>query len=88
MPVKELSRCKNCDTGIVYDGLCRACGFGCVCSGCGRVRQEDGSWRAMHSNKRKVSHGMCEECIKEHYPEFVGVEVIPTAPEITEVSHA
>jgi len=25
---------------------------------------------------------MCEECIKEHYPEFVGVEVIPTAPEI------
>jgi len=45
-----------------------------ICSYCKKVRDEDGSWQQMEGYIQKrseadFSHGMCQECLKQHHPE-------------------
>jgi hypothetical protein len=45
-----------------------------ICCGCGRIRDTENRWQElleyMHTHARaSVSHGMCPDCIRTHYPE-------------------
>ena len=46
-----------------------------MCSFCKRIRTDEGYWQQVdayicaHTSAR-VSHGYCEECFKQHYPEL------------------
>ncbi len=48
-----------------------------ICSHCRRIRDDAGYWSqleaylAAHSDAL-VSHGLCPECLAEHYPEYAG----------------
>ena len=48
-----------------------------TCAHCRRVRTEAGEWQAMerfvaaHSEAR-FSHGLCPDCVAEHYPGLTG----------------
>lgn len=54
-----------------------------ICSGCKKIRQDDGYWQqiehyiAEHSDAQ-FSHGLCEECSRELYPELFRTDVDPT----------
>ena len=44
-----------------------------ICMFCKRIRNDDGEWEPVekyisHHSEAEFSHGMCEECAKEHYP--------------------
>ena len=46
-----------------------------ICSWCKRIRNDTGAWEQMEIYIRKrseadFSHGMCDECLRQHYPEF------------------
>ncbi|MBT4822807.1 MAG: hypothetical protein HN742_42370 [Lentisphaerae bacterium] len=46
-----------------------------ICSHCRQIRDDEGIWKKVeeyidaHSDA-KLSHGICPECMEEHYPEF------------------
>jgi hypothetical protein len=46
-----------------------------ICSHCKKIRDDKGYWNKIetyisnHSNAM-FSHGICEECVKKHYPDF------------------
>lgn len=43
-----------------------------MCSGCRRVREDDGSWHALEAyvlRHEPVTHGICPPCMKRLYPE-------------------
>jgi hypothetical protein len=50
-----------------------------ICSSCKRIRIDDGSWRqfeayiAEHS-EAEFTHGLCEECAKKLYPQYLREE--------------
>lgn len=49
-------------------------GFLPICAWCKKIRNDDGYWEQLEHyiskhSKAKFSHGICEECIKEKYPE-------------------
>lgn len=46
-----------------------------ICSGCKRIRREDGSWQSFEEyfgerHDTTFSHGMCPACIEKFYPEI------------------
>lgn len=47
-----------------------------ICVFCKKIRRDDGSWEQVDSyvtqhSAAKFSHGYCEECARDHYPEFL-----------------
>ena len=45
-----------------------------LCSFCKRIRNSDGNWEPVdiyihHHSRADVSHSICPECMREHYPE-------------------
>ncbi len=58
-----------------------------ICSFCKKIRREDGSWEQVEvyvsrHSAAHFSHGLCDGCLKEHYPEHyhqVRAESPPTA---------
>jgi hypothetical protein len=50
-------------------------GFLPICANCKKIRDDQGFWNQIeeyiskHSNAR-FSHGICPDCVREHYPEF------------------
>jgi GAF domain-containing protein len=45
-----------------------------ICSFCKKIRDDEGYWQAVDTYLREhteaeVSHGLCHNCLKEHYPE-------------------
>lgn len=56
-----------------------------ICSFCKRVRDDEGYWERLEEYLAKhadaeVSHGLCPDCVKEHYPE-VYLELSSEDPE-------
>ncbi len=50
-----------------------------ICSFCKKIRDDKGYWRQvevylMEHSEADFSHGICPECLKEHYPEFADDE--------------
>ncbi len=46
-----------------------------ICSHCHRIRTDDDSWQRLESyleshSEAVLSHGLCDECLVKHYPEF------------------
>ena len=46
-----------------------------ICSGCKKIRDDDGYWNQIESyicqhSEAKFSHGFCPECLKKYFPEF------------------
>ena len=46
-----------------------------VCSFCKKIRNEKGDWEKMEKyitehSEAEFSHGLCPECLREHYPEY------------------
>lgn len=46
-----------------------------ICSSCKSIRNDDGFWEQVDvyiqkNTDAKFTHGMCQECINKHYPEF------------------
>ena len=46
-----------------------------ICSWCKRIRNDSGAWEQMEIYIRRhseadFSHGMCEDCLRQHFPEF------------------
>ncbi|MBN1511841.1 MAG: hypothetical protein JXB13_07485 [Phycisphaerae bacterium] len=46
-----------------------------ICSFCKRIHRPDGQWEMLESyirdhSEAEFSHGLCPDCIKEHYPDF------------------
>lgn len=46
-----------------------------ICSYCKKIRDDDGYWQRLETymvnhSEAEFSHGICPECIKEHYPEY------------------
>ena len=46
-----------------------------ICSYCGKIRDDKGYWSRLEKyvqthSKAKFSHGICPDCVKEHYPEY------------------
>jgi PAS domain-containing protein len=46
-----------------------------ICMHCGRVRDRSNDWTPMESYLKdrldlELTHGLCPECMKKHYPEF------------------
>jgi hypothetical protein len=46
-----------------------------TCSGCKKIRTEDGSWKQMEAyiaerTDAEFSHGLCDECAARMYPEY------------------
>ena len=47
-----------------------------ICSYCKKIRNDSGEWEVLEHyisghSEAKFSHGMCPDCAKEHYPQFV-----------------
>lgn len=47
-----------------------------ICAHCKRVRDDKGYWNQIEAyiqdhSKAEFSHGICPECMKKHYPEYV-----------------
>lgn len=45
-----------------------------ICSGCKRIRDENGGWQPVeayisHRSEAKFTHGICPDCLQKHYPE-------------------
>ncbi len=50
-----------------------------VCANCKKVRDDKGYWQAVdtylqRSEGKRITHGLCEECVVELYPEVVEAE--------------
>jgi len=48
-----------------------------VCASCKRIRKDDGTWQQIEAYIRdhsevEFSHGICQDCMRRHYPEFIG----------------
>jgi hypothetical protein len=46
-----------------------------ICSFCKRIRDDEGYWQAVDDyiqehTEAELSHGLCLDCLKEHYPEL------------------
>lgn len=46
-----------------------------ICSFCKKIRRDDGDWEQIESyvsqrSEAQFSHGLCERCLQEHYPDF------------------
>ncbi|KAA3613374.1 MAG: hypothetical protein DWQ05_17955 [Calditrichaeota bacterium] len=46
-----------------------------VCAFCKKIRDKNGRWRSVDRTKAKyakmiISHGICEDCLEKHYPEY------------------
>ncbi len=46
-----------------------------ICSHCKRIRNDQGEWEQLesyisHHSRADFSHGLCPECLREHYPDF------------------
>lgn len=46
-----------------------------ICSYCKKIRDDKGSWTQIESyidehSEADISHGICPECAKKHYPEY------------------
>ena len=46
-----------------------------ICSHCKRIRNDQGDWEQLesyisHHSRADFSHGLCPECLREHYPDF------------------
>jgi hypothetical protein len=46
-----------------------------ICSYCKRIRTENNSWEQLESyisehSEARFSHGLCEDCLREHYPQM------------------
>jgi hypothetical protein len=61
--------CKFCN-GLSIRGICQCCGTYAVCQRCGRVRQNDGSWRKVYAAPTGATHGICLACTRQHYREY------------------
>jgi N-terminal 7TM region of histidine kinase/PAS domain len=53
-----------------------------ICSGCKRIRDDDGAWQQLEVFIRErtdaeFSHGMCPSCVAEWYPEDAGTALLP-----------
>ena len=51
-------------------------GFLPICASCKKIRDDQGYWKQIetyiHENSEaKFSHGICPDCAKELYPEFI-----------------
>lgn len=49
-----------------------------ICSHCKQIRDDEGMWKRIeeyiHANSEaSFSHGICPDCLKEHYPEFASI---------------
>lgn len=47
-----------------------------ICSFCKKIRDPDGNWEVMERyisahSEAKFSHGICPECVNQHYPEIL-----------------
>ena len=47
-----------------------------ICSFCKKIRDEEGHWHQMeayvtHRSQAQFSHGVCPDCGRKHYPEFI-----------------
>lgn len=78
--VFEISRALGERNAELADALARVrtlSGLLPVCAWCKRVRDDAGYWQQIerylseHTDAR-FTHGMCEDCAREHYPEIVG----------------
>ncbi len=52
-------------------------GFLPICSHCKKIRDDQGYWKQIETyiqehSEAEFSHGICPECLKEHYPGFKG----------------
>jgi len=50
-----------------------------ICASCKRIRDDKGYWNQIesyigHHSEAEFSHGICPECMKKHYPDFVDNE--------------
>jgi len=46
-----------------------------ICSFCKKIRNQDNTWEHIEQyvaerSEAQFSHGMCPDCLKEHYPDF------------------
>lgn len=53
-----------------------------ICAFCKRIRNEAGQWEGVEvyiagRSKAQFSHGFCEACAREHYPEVFGAGAAP-----------
>lgn len=53
-----------------------------ICSGCKRIRDDDGAWQQLEVFIRErtdaeFSHGMCPSCVSEWYPEDAAATLLP-----------
>jgi FixJ family two-component response regulator len=58
-----------------------------ICAGCKKIRDDEGFWQQLESylsqhSDAMFSHGLCPECVKRLYPDFVetGANVSPPGP--------
>jgi len=71
---KELMR-KNAELSGAMSTIRTLEGMLPVCSGCRRIRDENGKWQYMETYITKhsgaeFSHGLCPDCLKKLYPEY------------------
>ncbi len=50
-----------------------------ICSHCKKIRDDGGYWNQIETyidrhSEAEFSHGICPECMKTHYPEYVDDE--------------
>lgn len=48
-----------------------------ICSHCKKIRDDKGYWNQIETyihdhSEAQFSHGICEECLKQHYPDYMG----------------
>ena len=51
-----------------------------ICMHCHKIRNDKQSWQKLeayiHENSEaKLSHGLCPDCLKEHYPQYANVDL-------------
>ena len=54
----------------------------CICSHCKKIRDDKRGWQPLERyigerTETKFSHGLCPDCLLEHYPEVVGTDGEP-----------
>ena len=62
----------------VLEGILEICGF------CKKIRRPDGKWEPLETyiserSAAQFSHGFCEACGREHYPEYFAAPKAPDA---------
>jgi CRP-like cAMP-binding protein len=71
--LKMLSRRVRATEAIMYQTLK---GFLPICANCKNIREDNGSWTPIEDyisrhSEAEFSHGICPECAKRLYPEFI-----------------